>query len=224
MIDKMFENLRIWFSLAFHQQQREPHKIQRITSNTILKQAKAYSFCVASSKHLTAWTTSLQTRCRLPFPINFETSSLKNMKRYDRLPNEGLKGTIAHIFAHNIRQINALSPEIGIYSGHDETFEHQKISRYLFPRSDITSMWPHVTHGGIYSLQSSPDFGFCAAGDFPFFPFFGGGVFFSFLLCKVRDSAARKLNRGRKRKQFSFRAAVTLMRTTKGKTTKELKM
>ena len=142
MIDKIFANLKIWFSLAFHPQQRESHKIQRITSNTILIQAKAYSFCVASSKHLTAWTTSLQTRCRLPFPINFETSSLKNMKRYDRLSNEGLKGTISHIFAHNIRQINALLPESGVYSGHNETFEHHTISRYLFPRSDITSMWP----------------------------------------------------------------------------------
>ena len=62
------------------------------------------------------------------------------MKRYDRLSNEGLKGTISHILAHNIRQINAILPESGVYSGHNETFEHHKISRYLFPRSDITSM------------------------------------------------------------------------------------
>lgn len=164
MIDKIFENLKIWFSLAFKPQQCESHKIQRITSNTILKQAKAYSFCVASSKHLTAWTTSLQTRCRLPFPINFETSSLKNMKRYDRLSNEGLKGTISHIFTDNRRQINAVLPERGIYSGHDETFEHHKISRYLFPRSDITSMWPteEFIHSSLHATRFV-DFGLWAA-------------------------------------------------------------
>lgn len=177
MIDKIFENLKIWFSLAFRPQQRESHKIQRITSNTILKQSKAYSFCVASSKHLTAWTTSLQTRCRLPFPINFETSSLKNMKRCDRLSNEGLNGTKSHIFAHNIRQINALLPERGIYSGHDETFEHHKISRYLFPRSDITSMWP--TEEFIHSSLHATRFVDCLAGDFLLFLFFWC-VFFVF--------------------------------------------
>ena len=158
------------------------------------------------------------------------------MKRYDRLSNEGLKGTISHIFAHNIRQINTLLPESGVYSGHNETFEQHKISRYLFPRSDITSMWPteptelpteefipsslHATRGWLWSRLWS-----LVAGDFlSFFLFLGGGGggadVFSFLLCKVRESAARKLNRGQKRKQFSFRAAVTLKNHRRKDTTK----
>ena len=48
----------------------------------------------------------------------------------------------------------------------------------------------------------------------------GGADVFSFLLCKVRESAARKLNRGQKRKQFSFRAAVTLKNHRRKNTTK----
>ena len=47
-----------------------------------------------------------------------------------------------------------------------------------------------------------------------------GADLFSFMRCKVRESAARKLNRGQKRKQFSFRAAVTLKNHRRKNTTK----
>ena len=112
---------------------------------------KTYNFWVASSKHLTAWTTSLQTRWRRPLPINFETSSLENIIRKPRFRKEYLLKTrlttLERItsnpsYHHYLKEDSeaALSEDVAMIVTFDRTM--QKISRYIFPRCDVRGMWP----------------------------------------------------------------------------------